>query len=76
MALLATREMPVFLELIRITFWMTVSDDHAIGFLLKIKKRHYFLSADKSKMMIYVSASASTQHIKAPINTNNNLPDS
>jgi hypothetical protein len=33
-------------------------------------------SADKSKMVNCVSASASAQHIEAPVNTNNNLPDS
>jgi len=38
--------------------------------------RHCFFSADKSKMVNCVSASASAQHIEAPINTNNALADS
>ena len=38
--------------------------------------RHRFFSANQSKMVICVSASAAGQHIEAPINTNNNLPDS
>jgi sigma54-dependent transcription regulator len=44
----------------------------------KEKIRHCFFSADKSKMVncVSASASASAQHIEAPINTNNNLPDS
>jgi hypothetical protein len=39
----------------------------------KIKIRHCFFSAYQAKMVNWVSASASAQHIEAPINTNNNL---
>jgi hypothetical protein len=49
---------------VRVTICVTI---HA-------KIRHCFFSADKSKMVNYISASA--QHIEAPIKTNNKLADS
>jgi hypothetical protein len=43
---------------------------------LKEKIRHCFFSTNQAKVANCVSASASAQHIEAPINTNNNFADS
>jgi hypothetical protein len=47
-----------------------------LGALAHLKIRHCFFSTNQAKVANCVSASASAQHIEAPINTNNNFADS
>jgi hypothetical protein len=42
----------------------------------RVKNRTLLFDAYQGKIANCVPASASAQHIEAPINTNNNLPDS